>query len=126
MIENLPAPTTGISEEPSSAAKPLRLKFPIGVVVVFWALRFAVGGLEKPYFYAFLLQMASVGLFTLLFLGWWWFNRGLRLSEKLFGFGVIVFGAVITGTLTHRSINGWTLFLSGLPLVMTFVVGWML
>src|SRR5262249_38491828 len=48
-----------------------------------------------------------------------------RLLEKLFGFIVIVAGGVITGTFSHRSINGWTLFLSGLPLVLSFVVLWM-
>src|SRR4029453_19302838 len=127
MNENFSTPSQAISQESSAAnsPKPLRLKFPIGVVLIFWALHFVVGNLEKPYFYGFLFQMASAGLFTLLFLSWWWFNRGVRFSEKFLGFILIVAGGVITGTLSHRSINAWTLFLSGLPLVMTFVVGWM-
>src|SRR5262245_61303488 len=127
MNENVSTPTQVISQESlaPNSPKPLRLKFLIGVVLVFWALHFVVGNLEKPYFYGFLFQMASAGLFTLLFLSWWWFNRSLRLSEKSFGFILMVVGGVITGTFSHRSITGWTLFLSGLPLVMTFVVGWM-
>ena len=127
MNENLPTPTQAIAQESSTAKLPklLRLKFPIGLVLIFWMLHFIVGSLEKPYFYGFLFQMASAGLFTLLFLVWWWFNRGLRLPEKLFGFILIVIGGVITGTFSHRSITGWTLFLSGLPLVITFVMGWL-
>src|SRR5262245_7014585 len=127
MNENVPAPTQAIAQESCTAKlpKPLRLKFPTGLVLIFWVMHFVVGSLEKPYFYGFLFQMASAGLFTLLFLLWWWFNRGLRLSEKSLGFILIVLGGVITRTFSHRSITGWTLFLSGLPLIMTVVVGWM-
>src|SRR5262245_17375484 len=127
-MKESPLPEIQTISQVSPAAIPpkhLRLKFPVGLVLIFWALHFIVGSLEKPYFYGFLFQMASVGLLTLLFLGWWWFNRGLRLSEKFLGFAVIVVGGAITGTFSHRSINGWTLFLAGLPLVMSFVVGWM-
>src|SRR5215510_3857833 len=100
MNESLPTPAPAISKESPQAdsPKPLRLRFPVGLVLIFWALHFVVGSLEKPYFYGFLFQMASAGLFTLLFLSWWWFNRGLRISEKSLGFILIVIGGVITGT----------------------------
>jgi hypothetical protein len=103
MNENFSTPSQAISQESSAAnsPKPLRLKFPIGVVLIFWALHFVIGNLEKPYFYGFLFQMASAGLFILLFLSWWWFNRGLRLLEKFFGFVLIVAGGVIIGMLSH-------------------------
>src|SRR5262245_9735337 len=127
MNETFPAPTPELSQEHSAtnSAKPLRLKFPVGLAVIFWTLHFVVGSLEKPYFYGFLFQMASAALFALLFLSWWWFNRGVRLSEKFFGFALILAGGVLTGKLSHPSITGWTLFLAGLPLVMSFVVAWM-
>jgi outer membrane protein assembly factor BamB len=127
MSESVSTPTQPVFEAGSDVhlPKPLRLRFPIGLVLIFWALHFVVGSLEKPYFYGFLFQMASSGLSALFFFPWWWFNRSVRLSEKLLGFILIAAGGMITGTFSHRSINGWTLFLSGLPLVMTFIVGWM-
>ena len=117
---------SGKENSPASPAHFPRLGFPLGLILVYWALYLVVGNLEKPYFYGFIYGMASALVFALCFLGWWWFNRGIRRSEKVLGFALIVVGAAIAGKFSDRSINILTLSSVGLPLVVTLAVGWML
>jgi len=110
----------------SAASRPClpRLGFPLGLLLVYWALYFVVDHLEKPYFYGFIYGMASALVFALCFLGWWWFNRAVPLVQKLAGFVLIVAGAWLTGKFCDRSVNILTLSSVGLPLAVTFVVAW--
>src|SRR5881392_1912987 len=64
----------------------LRLRFPFLCLLAFWLVSFALQALDKSYFVGFLYGLLSTTLITLLFLGWWAFNRGLRAWEKLLGF----------------------------------------
>jgi hypothetical protein len=74
--ETLDRPVSG----PIPAGAPrLRLRFPFICLLVFWVAFFVVGTFNKPYFFGFLYGMASALVVTLLFFGWWWLNRGLRL-----------------------------------------------
>jgi len=101
-----------------------RLRFPTICVVVFWLLSFVVGMINKPYFVGFMYGLGSTGLLTLLILGWWWFNRGLRRWEKWAGFALIIGEAWLVGKGSHRSITGFTLWMGGFPLIASAVVAW--
>jgi outer membrane protein assembly factor BamB len=84
-----------------------------------------MGALDKLYFIGFLYVLAATTLVTLLFLGWWVLNRGLRTWEKLLGLVIIVGEAWLVGRYSHRSINYFGLWLSGVPLVATAIVAWL-
>jgi outer membrane protein assembly factor BamB len=69
--------------------------------------------------------LALSGLITLLFTGWWWFNRRLRLWEKAAGFGLFLSEAFVVGKFAHHSISAFTLWAVGLPVVASLIVGWL-
>src|SRR5438477_9911059 len=117
-------PTTEAQAESSPRPLP-RLRFPFVCLLIFWALTFGAGLLDKPYFFGFMYSLASTGLLTLLFLGWWWLNRGFRFSEKLLGFVFILGEAVLVGKFAHRSVSPFTLWMSGFPLIASFLIGWL-
>ncbi len=118
---DLPIPA---SEVATSGTLP-RLRFPFLCLLFFWAGGLIVGTLDKPYFIGFMYSVASAGLITLLFFGWWWFNRRLRFSEKVLGFALIVGGAWTVGKYSHHSIGYFTLWMGGIPLVATVIVVWL-
>jgi outer membrane protein assembly factor BamB len=101
-----------------------RLRLPFVSLLVFWILSVVVARLNKPYFVGFMYGLLATGLITLLFFGWWWFNRGLRFWEKCAGFVLLVGEAVLVGMFTHRSVNGFTLWITGLPIVASVIVAW--
>ena len=103
----------------------LRLRFPFLCLLAFWLASFALQALDKSYFVGFLCGLLSTTLITLLFLGWWGFNRGLRVWEKLLGFAFVVGEAWLVGKYSDRSINFFTLWMTGFPLVATVIVGWL-
>jgi len=102
-----------------------RLRFPFVCLAGFWLLTFVLARFDKPYFVGFMSGLALSGLLTLLFMGWWWFNRRLRLWEKTAGFGLILFEAYLVGKFTHRSVTPFTLWAFGLPIVASLIVGWL-
>jgi len=81
------------------------------------------GAFDKPYFVGFMLALAFSGLAILLFFGWWWFNRGLSLWEKLAGFSLLVLELVLAGRFAHRSVTMFTLWMIGVPVVASLIVG---
>src|SRR5262249_51963518 len=102
-----------------------RLWPPVAFVLAFWILHFVVGGLEKPYFYGFIYSMAAAALLTLVFFGWWWSNRRVRLSERLYGFVIVVGTGMLLTPYYHKSI-WFGLPTIGLPAVLTTWTVWML
>src|SRR5678815_3198769 len=72
-----------------------RLRFPFVCLAGFWLLTFVLARFDKPYFVGFMSGLALSGLLTLLLMGWWWFNRRLRLWEKAAGFGLILLEAYL-------------------------------
>src|SRR5262249_51475070 len=107
-------------------AKPLRLRAPVAFVAVYWTAHFVVGRLEKFYFVGFVFNLASSALLAILFTAWWWANRRVPLRNRLYGFLLIVGGALIAEPFAHESIGWWGLFMTGLPVVLTAWVLWMI
>ena len=104
----------------------LRLRFPAVALLAFWGATLAASWWDKPYFVAFMYGLVSTALITLLFLGWWWFNRGLRMWEKCAGFALLLGEAWVVGRFSHRSINFFTVWLVGWPMVASLIVAWLL
>ena len=111
-------------QSPSPAKLP-RLWPPATFVLAFWILHFVVGRLEKLYFIGFIYSMASAAVLVLLFFGWWWSNRRIRLSERLYGFAVVVGMGMLVAPFCHKSI-WFGLPTVGLPAVLTAWTLWML
>lgn len=120
--KDLPPENPHASQAPSRLP---RLNFPLWLVGIYWVLYFVVTNLEKPYFYGFIYGIASSLIFIFCFLGWWWFNRTLRLSEKAAGFLLIVAGAWIAIKYCDRTMNILAFGMVGVPLTVTLIVGWM-
>jgi len=102
-----------------------RLRFPFICLLIFWGLTLAIGPLNKPYFFGFMFSLISTALLTLLFFGWWWFNRGLRLWEKSAGFALIIAEAVLVSRFSHRSMDLFAMWMVGLPIVASVIVAWL-
>jgi len=123
-----PRPQESLSGKDISPAEPARfpkLGFLLGLVVVYWALYFGVGAIDKPYFLSFLYGLGSALLFAICFFVWWWGNRAIRRSEKILGFVLILGAGVLVGKFSDRTINFFPLCTIGLPLVATLVLGWL-
>ncbi|MDB6055237.1 MAG: repeat-like protein [Verrucomicrobiales bacterium] len=99
-----------------------RLRFPFICLLVFWVATFAVQQVDKQYFQAFFFSLGSSGLFTILFLGWWFFNKALTRRDKLTGFLFLLVEAILVGKTADKTVNFITLWSVGFPLVATVVV----
>jgi hypothetical protein len=86
-LNPISAPAEQISATP---AKPPRLWPAMVLVGLFWIVHFVGPELEMPYFLRFLLSMAVPGLLALLYFGWWWALRRIRLADRLYGFVLIL------------------------------------
>jgi outer membrane protein assembly factor BamB len=122
-ITPLPAAPKELSS-PRPAAWP-RLWPPLLFVALYWAGRIAVDRVEKPYFYGFLYTMASAALLALVFFGWWWTRRSVRLFDRLLGFLCVVVGGLIVAPFCHSSVFGFGLMFGGLPVALTVWTLWM-
>src|SRR5262249_11356790 len=85
--ENLPR-----AVPPPAAARYRRGGPPLLSAALYWAAGFFVGRLDKPYFYGFLYGMGSATLLALVFFGWWFSRRSIRLRDRLLGFLLVVVG----------------------------------
>src|SRR5262245_25906141 len=121
-------PRRPMSTEPMPTApqKPLLLWPAVAVLALYWAGNFVVARLETFYFVGFLFNLASTALVAIFFLAWWWFSRRIPLRNRLYGFLLIIGGALIVEPFCHPSIGWWGLLMSGLPIVLTAWVLWMI
>jgi outer membrane protein assembly factor BamB len=88
-------------------------------------LHVVVGRLDKPYFVGFLYGMAAAAVLTLSFSIWWWLNRRIPITGRLYGFVLVVGGGAVAMLLCHPSIR-FGLLTVGLPLALTALTLWML
>ncbi|HTL59769.1 MAG TPA: PQQ-binding-like beta-propeller repeat protein [Candidatus Limnocylindrales bacterium] len=103
-----------------------RLRLPSMAVLLYWIATFVLAAIDKPYFFGFMFGLLTAILLTLVVLGWWWFNRAVRLRDKALGFAFLLAEAILVGRLADRSISPFTLWMSGFPLVATLVIAWLL
>jgi outer membrane protein assembly factor BamB len=122
----LTSPIEPTQQVPPGRAKPPRLWPALALVALYWIGFFVVAGLNKSYFFGFLSGMASSFLLTLFYLVWWWTNRRIRFLDRLYGFVVIAAGGAAVAPFCHASIGGFSLLVTGLPVVMTVWTLWML
>src|SRR5262245_56994984 len=118
-------PTETTERTAAAPSAPPRLWLPLTAVAVYWAAAMVVGRLEKPYFYGFLYGMGSAALLTLVYFGWWWSRRTVRLRDRLIGFLIVVTGGVVTATFVHPSLGGFGLAFTALPFALTAWTLWM-
>ncbi len=101
------------------AVKPPRF-WPAAVLVgLYWLMVALTGWLELPTFFRFLPRLAGAVLLPLTFFGWWWANRRVRLSDRAFGFAVVVGLGAAVAPLVHPSCGGMSLLMFGLPVALT-------
>jgi outer membrane protein assembly factor BamB len=95
-VESMPLAATHMPKLPLPApAGPRRLWLPALMTALFWALLVLLGRIDKPYFIGFMYSMASAALLVIGFAIWWWTNRSLRLSHRVFGCAMVLgIGAV--------------------------------
>jgi hypothetical protein len=123
--ETSTAPAAPVSNTPPAPPPAPRLWLPMTLLGLYWALFFVVGFLDKPYFTGFLYALGSSGLLMLVFFVWWWTNRRLSLLERLYGFGLVLGGGLLTAPLCHSSVV-FALLTLGMPLVLTTLTAWLL
>jgi outer membrane protein assembly factor BamB len=103
-------------------AGPRRLWMPVAMTVIFWALFFILGRIDKPYFHAFLTAMGLPALLVISFSIWWWTN--LRLPQRLFGCAMVLGTGTVALLLGHHTM--WFAILTlALPAALTTWSLWM-
>lgn len=120
-------PTTESLESTSPASRPTSRLWPALVPAgLFWLVNLVARTLEMPYFLRFLLGMAAPALLFLIFSFWWWLHRSVSLSERLFGYVLVVGGAFAVGPLTHPSMGTPQMLMVGVPAMITVWTLWIL
>lgn len=102
-----------------------RLLLPSACLLLYWLAGYVAGLIDKPYFVGFFFGLGTAAVLTLVLLGWWWFNRDLNGREKALGSGLLLGEAFVVGKFSHRSVNFFTLWTVGFPLVVAIVVAGM-
>jgi outer membrane protein assembly factor BamB len=95
------------------------------LVAVYWAAHFIVASIDKPYFYGFILTMALPALLLILFSIWWWTNRRIALSNRIYGCLIVMLTGVAIAPLCDRSV-WFGLATEGLPRALTVLTLWTL
>jgi outer membrane protein assembly factor BamB len=93
---------------------------------LFWAGTAIIRQIELPYFVLFLYSIASAALLVLTFFIWWWTRRSISLSERALGFLAVIATGVAAFFICDKSVGGFGLLFTGLPLVLTAWTLWML
>ncbi len=73
----------------------------------------------------FVTRMAAYGLLLLLFLGWWFLQRGASRSDRWRAFGLVAAGAVVAALLADKTVGPF-LVVMGLPFVLMAWTVWLL
>jgi outer membrane protein assembly factor BamB len=126
MATETPSSSPAVPSEPDLAQphRPPRFWPAVVILTLFWIAFFVVGALDKPYFYGFLYSMGAAGLLVLVFSIWWWTNRRIKFSDRVFGFILVVGLGVLVAPFCHRSI-WFSLPTLGLPIVLTTWIAWL-
>ena len=103
-----------------------RLRLPLVALLLYWLVTLGSRFLDKPYFVGFMIGLATAGLLTLVLLGWWWLNRAVQVRDKFLGFACLIAEAVVVAKLADHSVSPFTLWISGIPLVASALVAWLL
>src|SRR5262245_16058144 len=119
------APDMPITNAKPKNRKLPTLRSPFVCLLLFSLAAIVAAQPEKPYFFGVMHQLISTFLVTILFFGWWSFSRGFRFWEKLAGFVILIVEAGVTGKYAHHSVNYFTLWMAGLPLVASAIVAWL-
>src|SRR5262245_7566931 len=122
--------TQPIVNEPGSAGaagagRSPRLWPGIVLLALFWTAWFIVARIDKPYFIAFIYNMAAPALLLILFSIWWWTNRRIPLADRVFGAVTVVALGVAVAPFCHQSI-WFGLPTEGLPRALTVLTLWAL
>lgn len=113
---------------PAAASSPsFRARMPWLLLAVFGVAFAAIGFADVPFFMRFLWRAASMGLWLLLFLGWWMANRRVPLGDRFAVLGGMLAVLLVIAVLMHPSVRmlaiavafyavpaqlvGWTLWL---------------
>jgi outer membrane protein assembly factor BamB len=103
----------------------LRVWFPVSLIVLLWAFLAVMFVADIGMFNGFLARAGVLLVVTLLFLGWWIFNRRLPRRDRVLVLAAAVLSVVVTMLLSHRTL-GVIPILYGFPLLLTAWVAWLL
>src|ERR1043165_3295383 len=105
-------------------ARRLRVWFPVGLVLLYWAARLIVGYLDVPVFIRFMVPMAVSALMTLAIPIWWLCQKRISLSGRFAGLAALIVVAV-AATLLNRDFMAIALVMTALPIVLSAWVLWL-
>jgi outer membrane protein assembly factor BamB len=84
-----------------------------------------MGAVEKPYFVQFLYNMAAPGVLLISFSIWWWCNRRIPFTDRVYGSLLVIATGVVAALFCHKSV-WFGLPTVGLPVALTVLTLWML
>ncbi len=121
MAQNAFSPST---PDPD-ARPPVRILFPVLLVAIYWAFIAAVYSLQLAMFTRFISRMIALGVFLLVLLGWWSFNRQFSRRDRWLAVGFAVLCWVVTSLISDPSVKWLGTAFVGVPYFATAAVAWL-
>ncbi len=112
-----------IAADSPRPAPAIRLWYPITLIVLFAAAYVGFGMVDTAAMYIFFGRLLAVGVWLLLFLGWWLAQRRLSWGERLAVLGGMVAVIVVTVALMHPSVRAFAL-IPAFYAVPVMLLGW--
>src|SRR3954464_9293975 len=103
----------GVSMSSSDAVPPVpdapapkpRLRIPVGLMVLFWAIIAVTASVEMPTFNRFMTRMAALIVVGLAFVVWWVFNRRVTWRDRLIVLAAAAASPVLAKLLSDKTLG---------------------
>jgi outer membrane protein assembly factor BamB len=97
-----------------------RIWLPLSMVVLFWTFYYVGSRLDFDLGTVFFSRVGASGLVLIVGSVWWWGNGRIPLRDRVLGCLVFVAGLVLVpAVFAHRSIDGFGMYLMGIPVVLS-------
>src|SRR4051812_15971307 len=109
---------------PDAAAPGPRLRIPVGLMALFWAVIAVTALVEMPTFNRFMTRMGTLLVVGLAFVVWWGFNRRITWRDRLIVLAAAVAAPVLAKLLSDKTLGPISV-MYGLPLLFTAWAAWL-
>lgn len=109
----------------AAVRRPLGLIFPTVVLLAYWIITEASYRMEMGMFYRFVTRMLTLLITIVFFLFWGLSRRHFTWGQRLLALALILGTMSVAGAVSHPATGPFATAMMGLPIVITFSIGWL-